>query len=121
MKYFAGLNQKENEILVSLKGSCDLFSVTSLQEQCKDFLNRYGSYFSQKHFNEIESRSACQGIGICNDNYHESTSSTPISTSTKYGKCIFGIKYWCTSRENAALCNVKEIDYFYSKYSFFSF
>jgi len=54
---------------------------------------------------------ACQTIGICDENYHETTSPTPVLSSTKYGKCIFGMKYWCTSRENAELCNVRELDY----------
>jgi len=111
-KYFAGLNQNENEIRISLKDACDLYDVTDLKKQCKDFLDQHGSYFSPKLYNEIEPRAACKMIGICNENYQESTSPTPVSSSTKYGKCIFGMNYWCTSRENAELCNVKAINYF---------
>ena len=61
---------------------------------------------------KLEPKIACQTIGICDENYHETTSPTPVSSSTKSAKCIFGMNYWCTSRENAELCNVREIDYF---------
>ena len=110
MKHFIGLNQGENEVLVSLKESCDLFTLDNLKKQCRDFLDQHGSYFSQMISNDVEPRLACQSIKICSKTYTNPTvmtTSTPSPTSTRYVKCIFGMNYWCTSRENAKLCNVR--------------
>jgi hypothetical protein len=114
MRYFRALKQGETEALVSLKEYCNLFSVDNLKEQCKDFLNQYGSHFSKIISTDIESKPACQNIGICIENNQKSTvtPSSPVSSSTKYGKCIFGMKYWCSSRANAELCGVKKLNIF---------
>jgi len=116
MKHFVALNQTEEEILVSLKESCDLFSVINLKQKCKDFLDQYGSYLIQMVSSDIEPKVACQSIGICQKNSQissstrrQSTPPTPVSSSTIYGKCIFGMSYWCTSRQNAELCNAVEL------------
>lgn len=56
-------------------------------------------------------KTVCAYIGVCQASISEKpTQSTtaPVSTSTRYGKCIFGMKYWCASRANAKLCNVGE-------------
>ena len=112
MKLFFGLSQNENEILESLKGSCDLFSVDSLKKQCQNFVNQYQAHFAPIISNEIEPKIACQGIDICTEYHHESPTTTTAEPVTKYGKCIFGMNYWCASRENAQLCNVRKLDYF---------
>ena len=117
MKHFANLNQTEEEILASLKKSCDLFSVVKLKEKCDNFLNQYESYIVQMISNDIDPKAACQSIGICKKSADLSPLSTrhqstpPVSTTplTTYGKCIFGMSYWCTSRQNAELCNVNKI------------
>lgn len=107
IKLFTDLKHKQNSILPAVKDSCNLYNVVSLQEECKVFLDHYGTYFSQKIFYNMETRNACQNIGICTDN-HLSTTPTPIATSTEYAKCIFGMNYWCTSHANAELCNVRK-------------
>jgi hypothetical protein len=109
MKYFTRFNQKDDEILASLKRACDLFSMDDLKKQCRDFLAQHGSYFSPIISDDIQTKIACQGIGICQNNYKQSTTTAPVSPVTKYGRCIFGMNYWCTSRENAELCNVRDI------------
>ncbi|CAF3793085.1 unnamed protein product [Rotaria sp. Silwood1] len=117
MKHFVTLNQTEKEILASLKESCDLFSVINLQQQCKDFLDQYGPYIIQMISSDVEPKVACQSIGACEKNvgtsspanHHQSTASAPVASSTTYGKCIFGMSYWCTSRQNAVLCNAVEL------------
>jgi saposin len=113
MKRFVTLNQTEEEILVSLKNSCDLFTVIKLKEQCESFLDQYGPYIIQMISSDVQPKIACQSLGICvkdaqlvtPSTRRQSTPPVPIS-STAYGKCIFGISYWCTSRQNAELCNV---------------
>ena len=115
MKQYIALNQTEEEILASLKESCDLFSVLSLKQQCKDFLEQYGPYLIQMISSDIEPKVACQNIRICEKrpqgsmtfNQPQSTAA-PVSSSSSYGKCIFGMNFWCTSRQNAELCNVRE-------------
>jgi hypothetical protein len=107
MKYFTGLNQGKTEVYTSIKEACDLFLSANLKEQCKNFLEQYESHFAQMISNDIEPRTACQSIGTCDANNQKSTT-PPVSTATKYGKCIFGMKYWCTSRANAELCNVRK-------------
>ncbi len=115
MKHFLDLNQTEEEIIASLKQSCDLFSVVDLKQQCTNFLDQYGPYLIQMVSSDIDPKVACQSLGICQKNSQIPTStrrqSTPppaVSTSTQYGKCIFGMSYWCTSRQNAELCNVNK-------------
>lgn len=108
MKHFIGLNQKESEVLVSLKDACNLYTVDNLKKQCKDFVDQHGSDLLQMISNDLIPRTACQRIGTCSETYKTSTTSAPVSTSTRYGKCIFGMMFWCTSRENAKLCNVRK-------------
>jgi saposin len=116
MKHYVALNQTEEEILASLKESCDLFSVIDLKQQCKDFLDQYGSYIIQMVSSDVEPKAACQSIGICQKNNPapsshrpQSTPPVPVSSSAPYGKCIYGMSYWCTSRQNAELCNAVEL------------
>jgi len=114
MKHFATLNQTEAEILATLKESCDLFSVINYKQKCEDFLDQYGQYIIQMISSDVEPKVACQSLGVCEKNHQitsQSTPSTPVSSSTTYGKCIFGMSYWCTSRQNAELCNVNKIIY----------
>lgn len=115
MKHFIALNQTEEEIIASLEESCDLFSVLSLKQQCKDFLQQYGPYLIQMVSSDIEPKVACQSIGICEKTQQGSvtinraqSTAAPVSSSVNHGKCIFGMSYWCTSRQNAELCNVRE-------------
>ena len=114
MKHYITLNQTEEEILASLKKSCDLFSVLDLQKQCRDFLDKYESYLIQMISSDVEPKVACQSIGICQTNTQAVSSTArpqstraPLPPSTTYGKCVFGMSYWCTSRQNAVLCNVR--------------
>lgn len=93
MKHVVSLNQTEEEILASLKESCDLFSVLSLKQQCLDFLDQYAPYIVQMISSDVEPKVACQSMGICE------------KSATK---CSFGMSYWCTSRKNAELCNVSD-------------
>ncbi|CAF5078991.1 unnamed protein product [Rotaria magnacalcarata] len=117
MKHFATLNQTEEEILASLKQSCDLFTVINLKQQCQDFLQQYGPYIIQMISSDVEPKIACQNLGICEKNVEispkptdrQSTPPAPVASSTTYGKCIFGMNYWCTSRQNAELCNAVEL------------
>ena len=118
MKYFIGLNQGKKEVSESLKASCGLFSVDTLQEQCKAFIDQREAYFAQLISNDIEPKVACQNIGICGEKINQkpvASTSAPVVSSTRYGKCIFGMKYWCTSRANAELCNVRKRRYFSSE------
>ena len=115
MKQFIALNQTEEEILASLQESCDLFSVLNLKQQCKDFLQQYGPYLIQMVSSDVEPKVACQSIGICEKSQQGSviinraqSIAAPVSSSVNHGKCIFGMSYWCTSRQNAELCNVRE-------------
>jgi len=113
MKHFVQENQTEEEILVSLKKSCASFSVINLQQQCENFLDQYGSYMIQMVASDVQPKVACQSLGLCQkDTFIQSVStkrqSTPATTSS-YGKCIFGMSYWCTSRQNAELCNAVEL------------
>jgi hypothetical protein len=117
MKEFIALNKTEEEIMKSLKESCDLFSVVNLKQQCQDFLEQYGPYLIQMVSSDVEPKVACQSIGVCEKSQLLSaisqTQSTAMPSSTSsssgnYGKCIFGMSYWCTSRQNAELCNVSE-------------
>lgn len=109
MKLFFGLSKNEKDIRDSLKGSCDLFSLDNLRKQCHDFLDQYEAQFSSIISDEIEPKIACRAVGICTDPHKESTTTTaaPEESTTKAGKCIFGMNYWCISRENAQLCNVR--------------
>jgi len=117
MKHFVTLNQTEEEILSSLKESCDLFSVIDLKQQCTDFLDQYGPYIIQMISSDVQPKVACQSIGLCQKSsqtsspstHRQSTPPNPVSSSTTYGKCIFGMNYWCTSRQNAELCNAVEL------------
>jgi saposin len=117
MKHFVTLNQTEEEILVSLKESCDLFSVIDFKQQCQNFLDQYGPYIIQMISSDVQPKVACQSLGICEktsqislpSTRRQSTPPVPVSTSTLYGKCIFGMSYWCTSRQNAELCNAVEL------------
>ena len=107
MKNFIALNQTEEEILASLKGSCDLFSVIHLKEQCLDFLEKYGPYLIQMVSSDVDPKVACQSIDACEKS--SPVLATERSQSSPSGKCVFGISYWCTSRQNAELCNVRSI------------
>lgn len=115
MKSLIALNQTEEEILASLKTSCDLFSVVHLKQQCQDFLEKYGPYLIQMVSSDIEPKEACQNIGACEksspSNAYEISKTTlaPKSTSSVPSKCVFGMSYWCTSRKNAELCNAVEL------------
>lgn len=116
MKHFAALNQTEEEIIASLKESCDAFSVLNLKQQCSDFLDKYAPYIIQMISSDIDPKAACQSMGLCekkvdtpSSNFRQSTPPVPVTSSTRYGKCIFGMSYWCTSRQNAELCNVNKI------------
>jgi hypothetical protein len=114
MKHYIALNHTEEEVLAYLKESCNSFSVFDLKKQCTDFIDQYGSYIIQMISSDIEAKVACQSIGICQTNSPASSttrrqSTPPVPSSTIYGKCIFGMNYWCTSRQNAELCNVKKI------------
>lgn len=71
MKRFIGVNQGEHEVFASVKDSCDLYSADSLKNQCKDFLDQYGSYFLQIISNDLMPRIACQSIGICGETYEK--------------------------------------------------
>lgn len=122
MKHYAALNHTEEEILALLKESCDTFFVVKLKDQCIHFLDQYGPYIIQMISSDVEPKVACQSIGMCQ------TSSSTVSTrrqstptSTVYGKCIFGMNYWCTSRQNAVLCNVRKFIDFIINISWFYF
>lgn len=107
MKHFVTENQTEEEIITSLKKSCDLFSVIDYKQKCEDFLDQYSSYIIQMIASDVQPIAACQSLGICvKDTPSSSTTRAPVSPSATYGKCIFGMSYWCTSRQNAVLCNV---------------
>jgi len=116
MKHFAALNKSAEEVLALLKKSCDLFSVINLKEQCESFLDQYGPYIIQMISSDVQPKVACQSLELCEKNtqifslpiYRQSTPPVPLS-STVYGKCIFGMNYWCTSRQNAELCNAVEL------------
>ena len=107
MKYFTGLKQTENEVLTSLKQSCDLFTVDTLKTQCQDFLAQHGSSFLLITSDVTEPKIACQGIGICR--YKQSATTESVTPVPKYGKCAIGAKYWCLSHENAEQCNVSNL------------
>jgi len=115
MKHYVALNHTEEEILVLLKESCNTFSVINLKQQCINFIDQYGPYIIQMISSDVDPKVACQSIGLCQTNApvpstrRQSTPPVPVSTSTVYGKCIFGMSYWCTSRQNAVLCNVRKI------------
>ncbi|UJR22649.1 hypothetical protein I4U23_025689 [Adineta vaga] len=112
MKHFIGASQEKDQILLSIKESCDLFEADYLKTQCKTFLNQYGTYFLPMISNDVLTRSACQSLQICGETYTNpiaTTSPAPISSSTPYGKCIFGMNYWCTNREIAKLCHAEEV------------
>ncbi|CAF1099474.1 unnamed protein product [Adineta steineri] len=116
MKHDIALNQTEEEIIAAMKKSCDSFSVLNLKQQCIDFVDQYAPYIIQMISSDVDPKVACQSIGLCTTNslltpstHRQSTPSTPVSTSTLYGKCIFGMNYWCTSRQNAELCNAVEL------------
>jgi saposin len=119
MKHFVTLNQTEEEILVSLKKSCDLFSVIDYKQKCEDFLDHYGPYIIQMISSDVQPKVACQSLGICEKDSQitlpstrrQSTASAPVTPAMRYGKCIFGMSYWCTSRQNAELCNVNKLIY----------
>ena len=118
MKLFFGLSQNEGDITQSLQGSCDLFSVDTLKQQCKDFLNRYQSHFSPIISDDLEPKIACQGIDVCTNHLQTPSSSTATTTDaptepvTHFGKCIFGMNYWCQTRETAQQCNVSTLNSF---------
>ncbi|UJR26418.1 hypothetical protein I4U23_007750 [Adineta vaga] len=116
MKHYITLNQTEEEIMATLKKSCDSFSFINLKKQCDDFIDQYGQYLIQMISSDVDPKVACQSIGICKTNSPLQTSThrqstPPVSTSkpTTYGKCIYGMNYWCTSRQNAILCNAVEL------------
>ena len=129
MKLFYGLSENEDDIKKSLEGSCNLFSLENLKQECHDFLNRYQAHFSPIISDQLEPKIACQGIDVC-VNHHQTASSSSSTTApvtdkisteseTHFGKCIFGMNYWCTSRETAIQCNVSTINDFDHEY--FSF
>lgn len=117
MKLFFSLSQNEEDITASLQGSCDLFSVDTLKQQCKHFLNQYQSHFSPIISDDLDPKTACQGIDVCTDHLPTPSSSTAVPTDTPIepvihsGKCIFGMSYWCQTRETAEQCNVSFFDY----------
>ena len=118
MKHYAAENQTEEEILASLRKSCDLFAVVNLKQQCESFLDQYAPYIIQMISSDVQPKIACQSLGLCEKSLEMSTpatrrQSTPAvqASSTRYGKCIFGMNYWCTSRQNAQLCNVNKLIY----------
>ena len=116
MKHFAAENQTAEEILASLRKSCDQFSVIGLKEQCDHFLDQYASYIIQMVASDVQPKVACQNLGLCDKSSSTSAPATrrqstpPVpASSTNYGKCVFGMSYWCTSRQNAQLCNVSQL------------
>ena len=115
MKHFVTLNQTEDEIIASLKESCDAFSVLNLKEQCRTFLDDYGQYIIQMIASDVEPKVACQSMGLCAKNsvggstdVNHPQVAPAILPKADYTKCTFGMSYWCTSRQNAELCNVSD-------------
>ncbi|CAF1001411.1 unnamed protein product [Adineta ricciae] len=117
VKRLVALNQTEEEIIAALKKSCNSFAIIGLKEQCENFVNQYGPYIVQMVSSDIDPKVACQSLKLCATNSQlsststrrQSTPPTPPSTQTPYGKCIFGMNYWCTSRQNAILCNAVDV------------
>jgi hypothetical protein len=115
MKHSLALNQTEQEILASLKDSCRLFTALNLQQQCLDFLDQYAPYLIQMVSADIEPKIVCETLNLCPKkeqrfpSFRQSTAAPKSSPVTTYGKCIYGISYWCTSRQNAELCNAVEV------------
>lgn len=125
MKLFFGLSENEDDITKSLQGSCDLFSLENLKQECRDFLNRYQAHFAPIISDQLEVKIACQSIDVCINRHETTTLSTatastdiPFESATHFGKCIFGMNYWCTSRETAIQCNVSIIDNFLCEWFF---
>jgi len=102
MKQLIALNQTEQEILASLKDSCRFFTALDLYHQCLDFVNQYAPYIIKMISNDIEPQVACQNLKLC----PKKDLSSPSAID---GKCQLGISYWCTSRENAELCNAVKV------------
>ncbi|CAF1457395.1 unnamed protein product, partial [Didymodactylos carnosus] len=113
-------NKTEGKVIQALENTCTLFSAFDLRQECKSFVDEYGPYLVQMVSQDIDAKIVCQNLQICqkseqNQPWKMTTKSTDIellSLSTikkSHAKCIFGINYWCTSRQNAELCNAVEI------------
>jgi len=115
MKHNLALNQTEQEILASLKESCALFTALDLKQQCLNFLDQYAPYLIQMVSQDIDPKVVCQSLSLCPKKAQTSQiiplpNVVPkVSPAPTYGKCIYGISYWCTSRQNAELCNAVEV------------
>lgn len=112
-KHFITLNQTEEEIMNSLKKSCESFAVIHWEKECTDFIDQYGPYIIQMVSSDVNPKVACQSLKICPASplataptHRQSTPPTATAAPGAYGKCIYGMNYWCTSRQNAVLCNV---------------
>lgn len=65
---------------------------------------------------DVEPKVACQSMGLCAKNsvggstdVNHPQVAPAILPKADYTKCTFGMSYWCTSRQNAELCNAVEI------------
>ncbi|CAF0982895.1 unnamed protein product, partial [Didymodactylos carnosus] len=124
LKYIIIEDKTEEKIMQELDKTCGLFSALDLRRECKTFVDEYGPYLVQVISQDVDAKVACQNLKICPKSELQlpwkmptklpdvKLPSSSISTKKPYPKCIFGMSYWCTSRENAQLCNVSSVENF---------
>ena len=104
---FPTLKSEQDDLLVMLKKSCNLFSAAKLKQECQDYLDHNRVDFSRVN---SEPKLVCQDLKICSKIDQESTVTTTsmsVSSSVRHDRCIFGMNYWCISHQTAELCHVR--------------
>ncbi|CAF5008828.1 unnamed protein product, partial [Rotaria sp. Silwood1] len=99
-------NKSEEAIEEALEKVCTILP-SKERTECDELIKTYGPVIAELIAQSADPDTICRYLGMCQDSITKK--STTTSTPTRYGKCIFGMKYWCTSRENAKLCNAVEL------------
>ncbi|CAF3349410.1 unnamed protein product [Rotaria sp. Silwood2] len=107
-------NKSEEAIEEALKKVCTILP-SKERTQCDELIKTYGPVLAELIAESVDPDTACRYLGMCQDSVTKKSTTTTTTAkttttpaSTRYAKCIFGMKYWCTSRENAQLCNAVE-------------
>ncbi|CAF3355329.1 unnamed protein product [Rotaria socialis] len=106
-------NKSEQAVEEALKKVCTILP-SKERTRCEEFVNSYGPVLAQLIAEMADPNTICSYLGVCQNSIAKQSTTKPITSVTtsspvKYGKCIFGMNYWCASRANAELCNAVEL------------
>ncbi|CAF0969540.1 unnamed protein product [Rotaria sordida] len=99
-------NKSEEAIQQALEKVCTILP-SKERTECDELITSYGPVLAELIAESADPDTACRYLKMCPDSI--SKTSTTTTTTMRYGKCIFGMKYWCATPENAKLCNAVEL------------